>query len=31
MALRDGENVKTNIVLQAALDLVRAEARTRDG
>jgi hypothetical protein len=29
--LRDSKNVKTNIVIQAALDLVKTKVKTRDG
>src|SRR5436309_15101103 len=31
IALRDSENVKTDIVIQAALDLVKTKVKTRDG
>jgi len=31
IALRDSKNVKTNIVIQAALDLVKTKVKTRDG
>jgi hypothetical protein len=31
LRLRDSKNVKTNIVIQAALDLVKTKVKTRDG
>jgi len=31
IALRDSENVKTDIVIQADLDLVKTKVKTRDG
>jgi hypothetical protein len=31
IAHRDSKNVKTNIVIQAALDLVKTKVKTRDG
>jgi hypothetical protein len=31
IALRDNKNVKTKVVIQAALDLVKTKVKTRDG